>query len=192
MSRVKQLLYVLILLLGIATYVSAAIQMILRQYQPSFFSRGVWFLLGINAFAGVALGGGSTSSILLAGTLFVGNGVVFAVSYKYGSRKFETVEKVSLVLLLISGCAWILFDAPFVGLIIALVAHFVGGIPTIWRVMKHPHSEQALHWYFFFTASILTIIASQQKTVQTILFPAYFACFDGLIIILINRRRFRL
>lgn len=183
------LLYLLILLLGIATYASAVYQMLKGQYSPSFFSRGVWFLLGINSFAGVLLGGGSKASVILAGTLFVGNAAVFAVSYKKGSRDFGFAEKISLVLLVVSGVLWAALDAPYLSLIISLVAHFVGGIPTIWRVARRPHSEQAYHWYFFFTASLLTIIVSDKHHIKAVLFPVYFALFDGLIICLVNRKR---
>ncbi len=184
----KESLYVLILCLGIATYASAVIQVLLGQYIPSFFSRGVWFLLGINSFAGVLLGDGSHSSVILAAILFVGNAAVFVVSYKKGSREFGTAEKISLFLLIISTVIWVLLRAPFLSLIISLVAHFIGGIPTIWRVAKRPASEQAVHWYFFWTASVVTIIASNPKTVNTILFPVYFVIFDGLIILLANRK----
>lgn len=189
MSGLKIFFYIAILLLGIATYVSAVMQMLLRQYQPSFFSRGVWFLLGVNSFAGVLLGGGSTSSVILAATLFAGNTAVFIASYWYGSRKFQTAEKLSLAMLIVSGIVWFTLQAPFVSLVIGLAAHFIGGIPTIARVVRKPGSEQALHWYFFCLASIISVVASPQKTLHAILFPVYFACFDGLIIILANRRR---
>lgn len=185
-----ELSYALILVLGIATYTSAVWQMLRGDYSPSFFSRGVWFLLGINSFAGVLLGDGSKASIILAGTLFAGNAAVFAVSYKKGSREFGFAEKISLVLLLISGILWAVLDAPFIGLIISLAAHFIGGIPTIWRVARRPHSEQAYHWYFFFAASIISIVASDNKSITAILFPVYFAIFDGLIILLANRKHF--
>lgn len=188
-ESMQDILYLLILLLGIATYLSAVIQMLSGQYSPSFFSRGIWFLLGINSFAGVLLGEGSQASVILAGTLFIGNAAVFAVSYKKGSRDFGFVEKISLVLLLISGIAWAVLDAPFVGLVISLLAHFIGGIPTIWRVAKHPESEQAYHWYFFFLASILSLAASGIGDFKAVLFPVYFALFDGLIILLANRKR---
>jgi hypothetical protein len=165
--------------------------MLLNQYAPSFFSRGVWFLLSINSFAGVALSGGSQATKLLAEASFVGTGVVFAVSYKKGSRQFHVAEKISLAMLVVSGALWIGLDAPFFNLILGLVAHFIGGIPTVWRVIRRPHSEQALHWYFFFPASVLSVIASQPKTLHTILFPAYYVFYEGLIIFLANRRRLR-
>ncbi|MEK7594314.1 MAG: hypothetical protein AAB436_01595 [Patescibacteria group bacterium] len=186
----NNLLYLLILLLGAATYISAVWQMLSGSYSPSFFSRGVWFLLGINSFAGVLLGGGSKASTILAGALFLGNAVVFAVSYKKGSREFGLAEKISLALLVASTVTWLLLDAPFLGLVMSLVAHFIGGIPTIWRVAKRPHSEQAYHWYFFFSASILSIVASDGTSLKATVFPIYFASFDGLIILLANRRHF--
>jgi hypothetical protein len=189
----QQVYYILILLLGIATYGSAVWQMLKNQYSPSFFSRGVWFLLGINSFATVLLGDGSKSSVILATTLFIGNGAVFIVSYKKGSRDFHIAEKISLGLLIISALVWAGLDAPFVGLIITLVAHFVGGIPTIWRTVKKAGVEQAYHWYFFFIASLLSIISSPDKSLTAILFPVYFAAFDGTMLLLINRKRlFRL
>jgi len=186
----QEVFYILILLLGIATYVSAVWQMLRGEYSPSFFSRGVWFLLGINSFAGVLLGDGSKSSVILAATLFVGNAAVFAISYWKGSRDFGFAEKISLILLIMSTVMWLALDAPFIGLIMSLVAHFIGGIPTIWRTIKRPQTEQAYHWYFFFTASVISIIASPEKTITTILFPVYFTFFEGLIILLVNRKRF--
>lgn len=185
----QNLLYILILLLGIATYGSAVIQMLNDQYSPSFFSRGVWFLLGIVSFGAVLAGDGSPSAVLLAATLFTGNAMVFLVSYKKGSREFGNVEKISLLLLMTSVAAWVLLDSPFLGLIISLVAHFIGGIPTIWRTLKRPESEQAFHWYFFFAASIVTILNSEDRSITVILFPLYFMIFDGIIIILANRHR---
>jgi hypothetical protein len=181
--------YAAILFLGSTAYITAVWQILKGTYQPSFFSRGVWVLLGINSFAGVLLGGGSKSSVLLALTLLLGNAAVFIVSYKKGSRAFGTAEKISLTLLIISTAMWLGLDAPYIGLIISLAAHFIGGIPTIVRVARVPSSEQAYHWYFFFVASIVGILSSDGSILRTVLFPAYFAFFDGLIILLANRNR---
>ena len=183
-------LLVVIALLGIATYTSAVYQMFYSNYSPSFFTRGVWLLLGINSFVGVFYGEGTKAAVILAATLLFGNALVFLVSYKKGSREFGLVERFSLVLLIVAMFIWIILDAPYITLIISLAAHFIGGIPTIWRTIKKPESEQAVHWYFFFTASILTIVASSNRALTAILFPVYFAIFDGIIIFLANRKRF--
>ena len=146
-------------------------------------------MLGINSFAGVALSGGTAASVILAATLFIGNFAVFIVSLKKGSHQFGLVEKISLALLVISGLTWIFLDAPLVNLAIGLVAHFIGGLPTIWRTFKEPQTEKYLHWYFFLIASLLSIVASPDKSISVILFPVYFAIFDGIMIVLANRKR---
>lgn len=146
-------------------------------------------MLGVISFAGVFFGDGSSASIALAATLLIGNAAVFVVSYKKGSREFGYVEKISLVLLFVAVGAWVTFDSPYLALVISLVAHFIGGIPTVWRVFKRPESEQAYHWYFFFTGCVISIVASEDKALTAILFPVYFAAFDGLIILLANRKR---
>ena len=182
--------YILILLFGFATYISGVAQMLSGRYSPSFFSRGVWFLLGVNSFSGVLLGDGSTSSVALAGAFLVGNAAMFITSYKKGSREFGFTEKFSLAMLGMSAVAWFVVDAPLVNLWLGLIAHFIGAIPTFRRAIKRPESEQALHWYFFFVASVITIIASGERSVSTILFPVYFVLFDGSIIFLANRKKF--
>ncbi len=149
-------------------------------------------MLGIISFGTVLAGDGSPSAVILAATLLAGNTAVFLVSYKKGSREFGFVEKASLLLLGVSVAAWLLLDAPFIGLIISLVAHFIGGIPTIWRTIKREQNEQAVHWYFFFAACIITIASSNDRAITAILFPLYFAIFDGLIILLANRHKLRM
>lgn len=187
----ENLLFCLILTFAIATYVSGLYQMYSSGYKPSFFSRAIWFLLGINSFAGVILSNGSDASVILAGTLLVGNFLMFVASYKKGSREFGLIEKASLGLLALSGLIWVTYDLALLNLAIGLLAHFIGGIPTYGRVLKKPENEQAYHWYFFFVASILGIIASPDKSLSYILFPLYFAIFDGSIILLANRNKIK-
>jgi len=80
---------------------------------------------------------------------------------------------------------------PYISLMVTLAAEFIGGIPTIARAIRVPQSEQAWHWYIYLTASILTVIASPEKTVHALLFPLYFIFFESFMIILVNRRQLR-
>lgn len=181
---------IVVLGFGLTALATAVVQMLQGTYSPSFFSRGVWFLLAIVSFLGVLLGDGSDTSVALAVALLIGNAAVFITSYWKGSREFGLVEKACLGLLGVAVGGWIVFDSPYLGLVLSLTAHFIGGVPTLWRVLRRPQSEQAYHWYFFFVGCIISIAASSDKSLEVILFPVYFAFFDGLIILLANRRHF--
>lgn len=130
----QNFLYLLILLLGIASYVSGLSQMLRGKYAPSVFSRLVWLLLACISFAGVIGSGGSGASILLAGILLAGNATICLVSFWKGSRDFGKLEIFCLVLLGVSALVWWLFNAPLVSLCISLLAHLVGALPTYKRV----------------------------------------------------------
>ncbi len=184
----NQFLYFVILILGMLTYSSAVYQMIHSGYSPSFFSRATWMLLGASSFFGVVFGGGSQSSKILAGSLFIGNTAMFLVSIKKGSRDFGKIEIISLVLFLVAMTALVIFRAPLISLIITLVARFIGGMPTIARAIREPKSEQVAHWYLFIAASVVTVVASPSKSFESILFPVYFIIFNSFVVLLVNRR----
>lgn len=184
----QNLLYFAILSLGIASYAVGVHQMLHGKYAPSVFSRVVWLLLAINSFAGVVASNGSTASAFLAGILLAGNAAMCFVSFWKGSKKFGVLESLCLLLLVISGLVWLLLDAPLVNLAIGLFAHFIGALPTYTRVLAKPESESVVFWLLFFAASVLSIFASKGSTFTSILFPVYFACFDGSLFLLSLRK----
>ncbi len=126
--------------------------MLKNKYSPSVFSRVVWVLLSINSFAGVILSKSSQSSILLGGIFLLGNIAICIVSFWKGSKGIGGLEYVCLLLLIVSGIIWIFFNAPFINLIISLIAHFIGGLPTYKKVLKNPTSESFGFWSLFFSA----------------------------------------
>lgn len=184
----QNFLYFAILSLGIASYAVGVHQMLHGKYAPSVFSRIVWLLLAINSFAGVVASDGSTASALLAGILLAGNATMCFVSFWKGSKKFGALEFFCLLLLVISGFVWLLLDAPLVNLGIGLFAHFIGALPTYSRVITKPESESIVFWLLFFAASVLSIFASNGSTFTSIIFPVYFACFDGSLFMLSLRK----
>jgi hypothetical protein len=184
----QNILYLLILLLGGASYTVGVKQMLEGKYAPSVFSRVVWLLLAVNSFAGVVLSKGSKASVLLAGILLVGNAAICLTSFWKGTRSFGKVEWVCVALLAVSGIVWLLFRAPLVNLGISLLAHFIGAIPTYRRVWDKPSSESTAFWSLFFAASVLSIFASRGQGLSTVVFPIYFTLFDGSMFALSIRR----
>lgn len=184
----QQISYIIILLLGIASYGEGIKQMLRGLYSPSIFSRVVWLLLAINSFAGVIASKSTNASVLLAAIFLVGNLIICLVSFSKGSKEFGKLELFCFALLLVSCFVWIFFNNPLINLGISLLAHFIGALPTYKRVWFNPRSESSLFWFYFFGASALSIFASNEGTLKTLIFPLYFTLFDGSLFLLTLRK----
>ena len=178
------LIYALILLFGMSSYIIGIRAMLLNRYEPSIFSRVVWLLLAIISFASVVASHSSASSVLLSGIFLLGNASICIASFWKGSASFGRLEYFCLTILVISGCVTFLFNAPLVGLAVSLFAHFVGGVPTFRKVWMNPGSESTGFWSLFFIASMLSLVLDWGQPVVMLLFPLYFVLFDGLMTVL--------
>ena len=184
-------LYVIIFILGSASYVVGIREMFLGKYRPSTFSRVVWALIAVNNFAGVVLSHAGASAVVLGGIFLAGNIAICLVSFWKGTRTVGRLELLCLTLLLLSGLVWVFYRAPLVNLGISLFAHFIGGLPTYKRIWRHPKSESAGFWGFFFFASLLSVFATETLSFATLVFPVYFALFDGSMFFLSLRKERR-
>lgn len=188
---VQTTLYFIIALFGSASYCFGLWKMLTNRYSPSTFSRIVWTLLAVNSFAGVILSHGNQTSILLAAIMVVGNIAICIASFWKGSREIGQLEYISILLLVTSAFIWLFFKAPLVNLALSLFGHFVGASPTYKKVFHDPESEDLGFWLLFFIASVLSIFACDFISFTTIILPAYYALFDGSIVLLILRGKIK-
>ena len=184
-------LYILIIIFGLASYIVGAKQMLQNKYSPSTFSRIIWVLLSVNSFAGVILSHSSKSSLILSGIFLFGNIIICLISFWKGTKSFGNTEYFSLFLLFISLVIWIQFNAPLLNLVISLIAHFIGGIPTYKKVWKNPSSESFGFWSLFFIASLISVFVADTSSVSLIIFPIYFVIFDGGMTLLSVRKKIK-
>lgn len=187
----EAVIYFFIFLSGTASYFTGSREIMFGKYSPSLFSRIIWVFLAINSLIGIILSGGSGSSIFLGGIFLLGNMVICGLSFYRGTKEFGWTEVCSLILLLMSILIWFLLDTPIINLIISLVAHFIGGIPTYKKVWRDPRSESFRFWVLFFMASILSILVSDTESFKAIIFPVYFTIFDGGMALLCLRKKKR-
>lgn len=184
----EAIIYFLVFLSGTASYFAGSREIILEKYSPSLFSRIIWVFLAINSLIGIILSEGSRTSIFLGGIFLLGNMVICGLSFYKGTKEFGWTELCALILLLLSVLIWFLLDTPIINLIISLVAHFIGGIPTYRKVWSDPKSESFRFWSLFFIASLLSVFASDIESIKSILFPIYFTIFDGGMALLCLRK----
>lgn len=163
-------------------------QIIRGRYKPSLFSRFVWLLLAVNSFAGVVVSKSTKASALLSLIFLIGNAVIFLLSLWRGNRNIGAIELVCSGLLVVSALLWITIDSPTVNLAIGLLAHFIGALPTYKRVWEDGSSESAAFWSLFFIASLLGVVSGIGEPINKLLFPIYFALFDGSMTFLSLRK----
>lgn len=186
--NMELVLYILILIFGVASYMVGLRQMMTNKYSPSVFSRVVWALLAMISFAGVVAGGSGPATIALAAIFLIGNIAICVTSFWKGVRSSGRLEYACLAILAASAVVWVVFNTPIISLTISLIAHFVGAVPTYAKVWRDPKSESAGFWSLFFIASLLTVLTSWGQPIYLLIFPIYFALFDGIMTFLALRR----
>lgn len=178
----------LIVLFIFASYFFGIKSIFQNKYTPSIYSRVVWIFLSINNFASVVALKNDYSVLLFAGLGLVGSFFILVLTLKKSKREFGTTEVISTILLIISLGVWMFTKLHLLNLSIGLLAHFIGGIPTIKKVFVDPEDEDTLFWLFFAVASILVLIKADKVNISGYLYPLYIVFFECLITILCFRR----
>src|SRR3989344_1787787 len=180
-----------IVLFVMLSYISGSKAILNNKYRPSVYSRVIWLLLVTNGFISVLALRNSFAVILLAGLGVLGNLVILFLSLKKSSRIFGKTELVASIFLIFSLFVWLFAKLPFLNLSIGLIAHFIGGIPTYKRVINDPRDENIWFWFFFFIATMLTIISTDKTHISNYLYPLYYALFNGSMFLFCLRKYIR-
>ncbi len=159
-------------------------------YKPNVYSRIIWSLLAINAFVGLLKLDNYSGILLLSGLQVAGGLWILAGSLKYSVFEFGVTEKIASILLVCSGVLWVVADAPAINVAISLIAHFIGGIPTMVRVAKKPTSEYTAFWTYFAIGSLIAFLFADKSDFKNYMFALYFVVYNSSIIYLSLRKKF--
>lgn len=178
-----------ILLFAGASYLIGFHAIFESGYRPKLFTRIVFLLLALNNLASVIKLGTQSSTVVLAWVGFFGSLLILigALIFK-GERLWGTSERVAAVLLVASLLVWIFTDIPIINLLIGLIAHFIGSLPTLTRVVRQPESENVPFWLLFAIASVITLLSTSGGNVKDYVYAIYFCLFDGALTLLSARK----
>lgn len=116
--------------------------------------------------------------------------IIFSLSIKYGIGGWTTRDIACLTIAGIGILAWQTTQNPSMALYFAILADFIGMLPTIIKTLHNPETEL---WYFFgidTLAGIFNLLAMPHFTVHTVTFPFYIVCINGLVALLAVRKNF--
>jgi len=158
-----------------------------REIHPHIFT---WFLWGLmsgitltvqlyeHAGAGAWLSAVNTIECLSISVL----------SFWFGKRHIAKSDWVCLIAALMSIPAWLLTDNPFWSVLIVCGINLLGSLPTFRKSWVHPKDDYALTFFLGAVASFLSVVALQQFTFTSALYPLFIGTSNLILVVLITWR----
>lgn len=161
------------------------------EFRPQRMTRLLIFLLSL-LFVGTLLAQGDRNGIYIAVAQLFGSLVILLLSIRKGIGGWNTLDKVVLLLTLLSLLVWKTTDNALLGLVMSAVTDFIGFVPTIVKTWHYPETEE---WKFYLSdviSSGLSLLSLTSYTLATTTFPAYILFINLLGVALILGRRWML
>lgn len=156
--------------------------------KPHAFTWLVWGVLNGIAFAGQLQGKagpgawpvGFTALALLA---------IFILALKKGERDIQPFDWYCLAAALLALIPWALTSSLLLSVVVITVIDAIGFLPTVCKSYYKPHQETAITFLLSVLKYFLAILALQQYSVATMLFPLAMVLMNGLFVIMLVARR---
>ncbi len=146
-------------------------------------NKATWFIWtvvgGLLAFSYLAEG--DQNSIWLPLGYFLGPLITAIVSIRYGYSEWSKLDKVCIVVAMISVIPWILSKNATFTLLINVLIDATGAIPTVIKSYREPETEDFTAWLIFFIANTIQLFAISHWNIAAI-YPIYLFFLAGSIV----------
>jgi len=192
METVFGILSAIIVFLSYPVYVYRIWQ---RKIIPNIASWSIFVIISVAIFLSYASSGAKENALTTYGPM-IGCGIIFLVSLLRSKEK--TINKLD-ILCIFFGCTSILTwyftkdakqTAQF-ALYLALLADFIGIIPSIIFLNKHPEKDRPAMWIIFSLGYFLTIFAIKDHTVSNWVLPIFMVIIPSFCWIPLIRYRIK-
>ncbi len=159
--------------------------------KPHFFS---WFLWSVVSFiaGGIQISDGAGVGALTNLAMGFICLVIATRSLLNGTKDITRFDIFSAIMALVALILWLLIKQPLWSMILIVITDFLSFIPTIRKSWYKPEQETLATWVISCTRQILTILAMQNFTVITVLYPAYSLLVNSLFVSMLIMRRSQL
>jgi len=162
----------LAVILRLAVYVPYIYETFKGRCNPHAFSWFIWFLIDFIAFLVLLYGGAGAGAYatLLSGTISL---AIAGSAWFIGNRDVTRADYISLVVALSVLPLWYFAHSPLAVLLVIISVEFVGNFPTWRKATYKPYEERAYVFFFVGVASMFTIFAIENITLENLLYPIY-------------------
>jgi len=161
--------------IGFVLSITAALPYLLdifrQKTKPHLFSWLIWVLITAIAFAGQLTDEGGVGA-WVTGFNSVVCLFIFLLGFKYGEKHITRGDWISLAASIFVILLWLVTDTPFYSMICLCFIDVSGYFPTIRKSWHKPNEETALTYFLSGMMYVTGIIALQNYTWTTLLYPA--------------------
>lgn len=143
-----------------------------KEARPERASWLIWTVLGSISFFSQWAKGADTS-LWLAGTQALGDGLIFVLAIWYGMGGFAKRDKIALAFAGVSLILWYLTKEPAVALFLAIAVDAAGAVLTIIKSYREPATEPLSAWILTFIGGFFAIFSVGSWNWILLAFPIY-------------------
>jgi hypothetical protein len=116
--------------------------------------------------------------------------VIVVIAIKRGEKNITRSDRLNLVGAGLALVLWFVTSGPLLSVILITIVDFLGFMPTIRKSYNKPHEETLIHYVLAGLKFVLAIIALDNYTVVTWLYPASLVVANlAFVFMLVVRRR---
>jgi hypothetical protein len=184
----KAVLGIIAAVISIFGYVPYFRDIILGKTKPHAFSWLVWGVLNAIAFAGQIHGKGGPGMWAI-GLTAAAMGVIFVLSLLRGEKRITMFDWLCLGGAAAALLLWAITKQPLTSIILITVVDAFGFLPTVRKAYGKPQQETLVTYEINVIKYMLVVLALQNYTLVTTLFPLAVAIMNALFVAMLVVRR---
>ncbi len=182
------ILLIISLILQIIAYIPYLRDILKRKTEPHAYTWLIWAITQGIAAAGIYYGfGGLAIFQLIFGVITVL--IVFAFSFKYGTKNITKSDKIVFILALLSIVVWWKLKQPLISILMVTLIDLFGFYPTLRKTYQEPWSETLSTWIFFTLSNLLAIFCISKYSLLTSTYLIAITFLDFLLVLVIFYRK---
>jgi hypothetical protein len=187
----KEVLGIIASLIALVSYIPYFRDIFKGKTKPHAFSWLVWSILTFIAFFG-QLAGGAGAGAWVNGVTAIICFIIFIFGIQKGRGTIVFIDWISLVGAFVAILFWFITKGPLLSIILVTLTDALGFFPTFRKSFINPHEETLSTYFLSGLKYIFALLALDNVSVVTALFPSYLIIANWIFVVMIVFRKKRL
>jgi len=187
MKELIGIIAVILTFVGLLPYI---LDIFKGKTKPHIFTWIIWSVATTVVFFGQWVSGGGAGSWTTGATGVI-TIFITILAFKYGSKDITTLDKIFFIGSLFAIVPWIITNDPLISVILLTIIDVCAFIPTIRKSIKNPEEETFFTYALNIVRHSLSVIALQNYSITTFLFPSALIVMNIILTIVILPSKIR-